>query len=413
MPFPGIEIPAEAADQNDPLASFRDRFDLPEGVIYLDGNSLGALPKAAKGAALWAIEEEWGRELIKSWNTAGWIDLAADVARDIATVIGAEADEVSVGDSISVNLFKLLGAARSLLPDRTTILADRRNFPTDRYVAQGFAGLTGANLQLVDAPEDLAAAITNDTALVMASHVDYRSGRILDVDALTEAAHAQDALVLVDLAHSAGVLPVDLARRGIDMAVGCGYKYLNGGPGAPAFLFLARRHHESAQNPIAGWFGHAEPFAFADSYVPAPGIHRFQAGTPPILSLKALKEGTRIAAEAPLDQVRAKAKSLTTTFLDLVEAELGHHGFALASPRDADQRGAQIALAHEDGYAITQALIAKGVIPDFRQPDIIRFGFAPLYVRHVDVHEAVRRLGLIMDGRLYDDPRYRARAAVT
>ena len=247
----------------------------------------------------------------------------------------------------------------------------------------------------------------------MASHVDYRSGRILDLDALTEAAHSEGALVLVDLAHSAGVLPVDLARRGIDMAVGCGYKYLNGGPGAPAFLFLARRHHEAAQNPIAGWFGHAEPFAFADSYAPAPGIRRFQAGTPPILSLKALKEGTSIAAEAPLDQVRAKARSLTTTFLDLVEDQLAGHGFTLASPRDADQRGAQIALAHEDGYAITQALIAHDVIPDFRQPDIIRFGFAPLYVRHADVHEAVRRLRLIMEQRLYDEPRYRARATVT
>ncbi len=406
-------LTAEALDQADPLARFRDRFELPDGVVYLDGNSLGARPKAAKAVVARAIEEEWGRDLIKSWNTAGWFDFAADIARDIAAVIGADADEVSVGDSISVNLFKLLGAARSLRPGRATILADRRNFPTDRYVAQGFAGLTGANLRLVDAPEDLAAAITADTSLVMASHVDYRSGRILDLAALTEAAHSEGALVVVDLAHSAGVLPVDLARRGIDMAVGCGYKYLNGGPGAPAFLFLARRHHEAAQNPITGWFGHAEPFAFADSYAPAPGIRRFQAGTPPILSLKALKEGTRIAAEAPLDQVRAKAKSLTTTFLDLVEAELGDHDFTLASPRDAEQRGAQIALAHEHGYAITQALIAHDVIPDFRQPDIIRFGFAPLYVRHADVHEAVRRLRRIMEQRLYDEPRYRARAAVT
>ncbi len=406
-------LTAKALDETDPLAPFRERFELPEGVIYLDGNSLGALPKSTQAVISRTIEEEWGRDLIKSWNTAGWIDLAADVARDIATVIGADADEVSVGDSISVNLFKLLGAARSLRPDRTTILADRRNFPTDRYVAQGFAGLTGADLQLVDAPEDLAAAVSADTALVMASHVDYRSGRILDLDALTAAAHSEGALVLVDLAHSAGVLPVDLARRGIDMAVGCGYKYLNGGPGAPAFLFLARRHHEAAQNPIAGWFGHAEPFAFADSYAPAPGIRRFQAGTPPILSLKALKEGTSIAAEAPLDQVRAKAKSLTTTFLDLVEDQLAGHGFTLVSPRDADQRGAQIALAHEHGYAITQALIAHDVIPDFRQPDIIRFGFAPLYVRHADVHEAVRRLRLIMEQRLYDEPRYHARATVT
>ena len=402
-----------ALDAADPLAAFRDRFALPEGVIYLDGNSLGALPRATKAAVAAAIERDWGRNLIKSWNTAGWIDLTADIARDLATVTGCDAAEIAVGDSISVNLFKLLGAAKSVRPDRTTILADDRNFPTDLYIAQGFTDLTGLRLQLVPTPDDLAACVTNDTALVMASHVDYRSADILDLDRLREAAHTKGALCLVDLAHSAGVLPIELAARGIDMAVGCGYKYLNGGPGAPAFLYLAHRHHAAARQPITGWFGHAAPFAFTTTYTPAPGIRRFQAGTPPILSLVALKEGTRIAAEAPITAVREKAKSLTTTFLALIDERLGDQGFTLLSPRDPDRRGAQIALSHPHAYAITQALIARDVIPDYREPDIVRFGFAPLYLRRTDVAEAVDRLVQVMRRRDYDRPDYRTRSKVT
>ena len=403
----------KAADAADPLARFRERFELPPGVVYLDGNSLGALPRATKAAVAAAVADDWGTNLIKSWNTAGWIDLAAEIARDLAVVTGGAAAEIAVGDSISVNLFKLLGAAKRLRPDRFTILADKRNFPTDLYVAEGFTRLTGMRLRLVDTPVDLAARVTADTALVMASHVDFRSGAVVDLDRLTRAAHDAGALILADLAHSAGVLPIDLAARDIDMAVGCGYKYLNGGPGAPAFLYLARQHHSAARQPITGWFGHEQPFAFEHGYRPAPGIRRFQAGTPPILSLMALKEGTRIAAEAPLDAVREKAKSLTSTFLALVEAELGGQGFTLISPRDADQRGAQIALGHEHAYAITRALIARDVIPDYREPDIIRFGFAPLYLRHIDIHEAVTRLAAIMAGRAYDKPEYRTRAKVT
>jgi kynureninase len=306
-----------------------------------------------------------------------------------------------------------LGVARSLRPNRSVILADKHNFPTDLYIAQGFAGLTGLRLQLVETPDALAAAVTSDTALVMTGHVDYRSGAILDLDRLVRAAHDQGALCLVDLAHSAGVLPIELAVRGIDMAVGCGYKYLNGGPGAPAFLFLADRHHEAARQPITGWFGHAEPFAFDPAYRPAPGIRRFQAGTPPILSLVALREGVRIAAEAPIARVHEKAESLTTVFLALVEAELGDQGFILVSPRNAEKRGAQIALAHPKAYAITQALIARGVIPDYREPNIVRFGFAPLYLRHTDIREAVTRLAAIMRERAYDKPEFRTRAKVT
>jgi kynureninase len=403
----------EALDAADPLAQFRERFELPPGVVYLDGNSLGALPKATRAAVAEAVEKDWGHNLIKSWNTAGWIDLAAEIAKDLAVVTGAGADEIGVADSISVNLFKLLGAARSLRPERATILADKRNFPTDVYVAEGFTGLTGMRLHLVEAPDDLAASVTAETALVMASHVDYRSGAILDLDHLTESAHRKGTLVLADLAHSAGVLPIDLAARGIDMAVGCGYKYLNGGPGAPAFLYLAQAHHAAARQPITGWFGHAQPFAFAPTYRPAQGIRRFQAGTPPVLSLVALKEGTRIAAEAPVDAVREKAKSLTSTFQGLVEAQLGGQGFTLLGPRDADARGAQIALGHAHAYAITQALIARDVIPDYREPDIIRFGFAPLYLRHTDIGDAVARLAAIMRERAYDNPAYQTRAKVT
>ncbi len=409
MPLPDLQ----ALDAADPLAGFRDRFRLPDGVIYLDGNSLGALPRATPAAVARTVEEEWGQDLIKSWNSAGWIDLAADIARDLAVVTGCDPDEIAVGDSISVNLFKLLGAARSLRPDRTVILADRRNFPTDLYIAQGFTALTGTRLELVETPDQLAGAVTDATALVMASHVDYRSGAVLDLDGLVAAAHAQGALALVDLAHSAGVLPVELARRGIDMAVGCGYKYLNGGPGAPAFLYLARRHQAAARNPVSGWFGHAQPFAFEADYRPAASIARFQAGTPPILSLCALREGTRIAAAAPMTAVRAKAMSLTATFLVLFEARLGDQGFRLVSPRDPEARGAQLAFAHAQAWPITQALIAAGVVPDFRQPDIVRFGFAPLYIRHRDLAEAVDRLARIMQAGSFADPAFAAPARVT
>jgi kynureninase len=402
-----------ALDAADPIAAWRGRFELPDGVIYLDGNSLGALPKTTAAAIARTVESEWGRDLIKSWNTAGWIDLARDVARDLAVVAGCDADEISVGDSISVNIFKLLGATRSLRPERTIILADRRNFPTDLYIAQGFTALTDMRLELVETPGELAAAVTTETALVMASHVDYRSGAILDLDRLTDAAHGQGALVLVDLAHSAGVLPIELDRRGIDMAVGCGYKYLNGGPGAPAFLFLAHRHQAQARNPITGWFGHAAPFTFDPVYRPAPTIDRFQAGTPPILSLRALKEGTAIAAAARIEQVRAKAVSLTATFLALFEQRLGGDGFTLVSPREAEQRGAQLAFSHPQAWPITRALIDADVVPDFREPNLIRFGFAPLYIRHTDLETAIDRLARIMRDKVYDDPSLAARARVT
>lgn len=404
-----------ALDANDPLAPFRARFSLPDGVVYLDGNSLGALPVATAGAVARTVETEWGRDLIKSWNTAGWVDLAERIAGDLAGIVGAEPGTIAVGDSISVNLFKLLATALRLRPGRPVILADRRNFPTDLYVAQGLVALLGgpARLRLAEAPEALAAALDGETAVVMASHVDYRSGRLLDLAGLTRAAHAAGALMLVDLAHSAGVVPVGLDRHGVDMAVGCGYKFLNGGPGAPAFLYLARRHQAAACQPIAGWFGHAEPFAFAPDYRPAAGIRRFLAGTPPVLSMAALREGVAIAAEAGAEPVREKAMALTATFLELFERRLAGHGFTLVSPRDPLARGAQLSFSHAEGYAVMQALIADGVIGDFRTPDIVRFGFAPLYLRFADMAEAVARIERVMREERWREPQFQVRSKVT
>lgn len=402
-------------DREDPLAACRARFRLPEGVIYLDGNSLGALPATTPAAVARAVEAEWGRDLIKSWNSAGWIDLWQRIAADLAAVVGAAPGTIAVGDSISVNLFKLLATATRLRPGRPVILADTRNFPTDLYVAQGLAALLGdrVRLRLVDAPEALAAALDDGTALVMASHVDYRSGQLLDLAGLTRAAQSAGALMLVDLAHSAGVVPVELERHGVDMAVGCGYKFLNGGPGAPAFIYLAERHQAAAFQPIAGWFGHAEPFAFAADYRPADGIRRFLAGTPPVLSMVALREGVALAAEAGIEPVREKAMRLTEVFLELFEARLEGQGFTLVSPRDPARRGAQLSFSHAHGYAVMQALIAAGVIGDFRAPDIVRFGFAPLYLGFADMALAVARIERVMREERWREPRYQIRGKVT
>jgi len=402
-------------DRNDPLTGYRRRFRLAEGVIYLDGNSLGALPAATPAAVARAVETEWGRDLIKSWNTAGWVDLWQRIAADLARITGAAADSIAVVDSISVNLFKLLATAARLRPDRPVILADKRNFPTDLYVAQGLVALLGdrLRLRLVATPDELAAALGGETALVMASHVDYRSGRLLDLAGLTRAAHDAGALMLVDLAHSAGVVPVELERHGVDMAVGCGYKFLNGGPGAPAFLYLAKRHQAAAFQPIAGWFGHAEPFAFAADYRPADGIRRFLTGTPPVLSMVALREGVALAAEAGIAPVREKAMRLTELFLELFEARLDGQGFTLVSPRDPAARGAQLSFSHAHGYAVMQALIAEGVIGDFRAPDIVRFGFAPLYLRFADMAEAIARIERVMREERWREPRYQVRGKVT
>jgi kynureninase len=404
----------QALDAADPLAGWRERFALPDGVIYLDGNSLGPLPRATAGVLEDVVRRQWGRDLITSWNRHGWVDLPQRLGAKLARLLGAAAHEVVVADSTSVNLFKLVAAALGLRPGRRVVLSERGNFPTDLYVAQGLGDLLGERLELrLVSSDEIEAALDDDTALLMLTHVDYRSGRMHDMARLTRAAHDAGALALWDLAHSAGAVPVDLRGAGADLAVGCGYKYLNGGPGAPAFLFVAERWHAEIRQPITGWFGHASPFAFDPAYRPAAGITRFLAGTPPILSMKALEVGIDMLLEADARDLRQKSVALTETFIRLVEERCGDFGLALASPRAAERRGAQVALRHDDGYPIVQALIGRGVIGDFRAPDLLRFGFAPLYVRFVDVWDAVDALLAVMSGRLWDHPAYQQRAAVT
>lgn len=400
-----------ARDRADPLAPFIDDFQLPKGVIYLDGNSLGALPRATPGH-LGAAAQHWGEDLIGAWNRRGWVDLPIRVGEKIAPLIGAGPGQVLAADSTSVNLFKLLHAALQLRPGRNVVLTEPGNFPTDLYVAQGLTRQTGARLRY-EAADSLSGALDGDTAVLMLTHVDFKSGRAHDMAALTKAAHEAGALVLWDLAHSAGALPLALDAWDVDLAVGCGYKYLHGGPGAPAFLYVAERHQAAVQSPLSGWFGHAEPFDFAPDYVPAPGIARFQCGTPPVLGLAALEVGVDGVAAAGVDAIHSKSVALTQLFMELVEQHCAECGFEIITPRDAAARGSQVSLRHGDGYAIMQALIAAGIIGDFRAPDVVRFGMAPLYVRYADMWDAVIALREIMQSDTWQRPEFRVRATVT
>ena len=418
---------ALALDAADPLAPLHEQFVLPAGVIYLDGNSLGVLPRATAARLQDVVAQEWGQGLIGSWNAAGWIDLPQRVGDKIARLVGAGAGELVVADSTSVNLFKVLSAAlamqRADAPQRRVILSERSNFPTDLYIAESLAREQGLELVLVEADE-LAARLDARTAVLMLTHVNYRTGALHDMAALSRAAHQAGALALWDLAHSAGAVPVDLDGDGADFAVGCGYKYLNGGPGAPAFVWVHPRHAERFWQPLAGWMGHAAPFEFRPGYRPAAGIARYLCGTPPVLSLAALECGVdTLQAADPLGgmpALRAKSLALTRRFADLVEARCAGHGLTVVSPRDDARRGSQVCLARDDGaYAIVQALIARGVVGDFRAgdgagvPDILRFGFTPLYTRHVDVWDAVEQLRQVLDGGEWRQPRFAQRAAVT
>lgn len=404
----------EALDATDPLASFRDEFALPEGVLYLDGNSLGALPRATPARLARLVEEEWGRDLIRSWNTAGWIDLPRRVGEAIAPVVGAAPGQVIAADSTSVNLFKLAAAAVGMRPGRRVILSEPGNFPTDLYVLQGLAELLGDRVELVLAERhELADALDGDVALLLLTHVHYKTGRVHDLPGLTAAAHAAGALTLWDLSHSAGALEVELDAAGADFAVGCGYKYLNGGPGAPAWLYVAQRHQGQVRPPLAGWMGHAAPFAFEDRFRPADGMARQLCGTPGILGMAALEEGVRIVARADRARLREKSRRLGDLFLTLVAERCGPDSFALACPADGAERGSQVSLSHPEGYAIVQALIARGVIGDFRAPDILRFGFAPLYLRYTDIWDAVAHLAAVMRDGDWQADRFRQRAAVT
>ena len=401
-------------DAADPLARSHDAFVLPAGVVYLDGNSLGALPKQAEERVRAVMTQQWGKDLIKSWNVHDWIGAPARIGAKIARLIGAKPTEVVVADSTSLNVFKALHAALSLRPERCVILSDDGNFPTDLYMAQGLTELLGDTYRLkIVPPGEIASALTEDVAVLMLTEVDYRTGRLHDMAALTKAAHDKGALVLWDLAHSAGAFPVDLNGCGADFAVGCGYKYLNGGPGAPAFIYVAERWQGSAEQPLFGWMGHEAPFAFDLDYRPRPGIARFLVGTPPMLSLTALEAGLDLFADVELGALRRKSGALGDLFIALVDQELAGSGLALASPRLAAERGSQVSYRHPEGYPIMQALIARGVIGDFRAPDILRFGFAPLYVSFADIWNAVAQLVAVMEGQEWQKPEFRRRAAVT
>ena len=423
------------ADANDALAAMRREFDLAgvdaEGAIYLDGNSLGPLPARTMPRLRQVIEEEWGGDIIRSWNSAGWIALAGRVGDKIARLIGADLGEVVVADSTSINLYKVLHAALTLAeagaPRRRRILSERANFPSDLYIVDSVAHERGYELLLVDA-QDVPMSVDDDVAVVCLTHVNYRTGQMHDLRAITRAAHDVGALIVWDLAHSVGAVPVDLKgkdspRDAADFAVGCGYKYLNGGPGAPAFVWAHARHtdrmdRDQLRQPLPGWFGHASPFDFSPDYRPATGVGRFVCGTPPVLSLAALECGVDVLLDAEkhggMAALRDKSTRLTDLFIALVESRCAGHGVSLVTPRDSSGRGSQVCFAHPtDAYAIVQALIARGVIGDFRAPDILRFGFAPLYTRFVDVWDAVDRLVTVLDTGEWRDARFGVRAAVT
>ena len=417
----------EALDSEDPLRALRDLFDLPPGVIYLDGNSLGALPKATPARVAQAVREEWGQQLIQSWNSAGWFDLPLRVGDKIARLMGAGPGEVVAADSTSINLFKVLSAALSMAaadaPGRHKIVSERSNFPTDLYMAEALCRERGLSLHLVEA-DALPSALQDDVAVLMLTHVNYRTGAMHDMAALSQAAHARGILCVWDLAHSAGAVPLDLHAAGADFAVGCGYKYLNGGPGAPAFVWVHPRHTDRFWQPLAGWWGHARPFAFTPDYQPAQGIRRYQCGTQPILSLTALDVGldTLLAAEAlgGMAALRRKSLALSDLFMQLVRERLAGHGLHIVTPAEAACRGSQVSLSRGEGaYAIVQALIARGVIGDFRagdghsEPDILRFGLTPLYLGFAEVWQAVEHLRQVLGSGEWREARFARQQAVT
>jgi kynureninase len=420
-------IDCEALDARDPLAALRAQFTLPEGVIYLDGNSLGVLPAATAARVQEVVTAQWGTGLIRSWNSASWVDLAQRIGEKIARLIGAGPGQTLAGDSTSVNLYKVLSSALALVkadaaPGRRVIVSERSNFPTDLYIAESLARQHGFTLKLVE-PDEIAAQLNDQLAVLMLTHVNYRTGRIHRMEELTLAAHEAGALVLWDLAHSAGAVALDLPGADADFAVGCGYKYLNGGPGAPAFLWvhprqLARMDRDQLWQPLSGWFGHAAPFEFGSSYQPAPGITRFACGTPPVIGLAALECGvdTLLAAEplGGMAALRRKSLALTSLFITLVESRCAGQGLTLVTPRADGDRGSQVSFAHASGgYAIMQALIERGVIGDFRAPDVLRFGFTPLYTRFVDVWDAVEQLRQVLESGEWREARFNERAAVT
>jgi kynureninase len=417
----------QTIDAQDPLRHLRDLFSLPEDVIYLDGNSLGVLPKTAAARVAVVVTQEWGQGLIRSWNSAGWFNMPQRMGDKIATLIGADAGEVVATDSTSINLFKVLSAAMSMVqqdaPHRKLIVSERSNFPTDLYIAQALCAERGFTLKLIE-PEEIAASLTNEVAVLMLTHVNYRTGAMHDMATITQMAHAAGALTVWDLAHSAGAVPVALKADGADFAVGCGYKYLNGGPGAPAFVWVNPKHAERFWQPLAGWWGHAAPFEFTPDYRPAPGINRYLCGTQPILSMAALECGLETFATAQalggMAALRKKSLALTDLFIELVQQRCAGHGLGLATPLNHAQRGSQVCLTRQTGaFAIVQALIARGVIGDFRagdgqaHPDILRFGFTPLYIGFEDVWNAVEHLKQVLETGEWQAPEFNQKHTVT
>ena len=407
---------AELAERDwaDPLAAFRDDFVLPDGVFYFAGNSLGAMPRLAEARVAEVVAQEWGQDLVRSWNENGWMDMPLRVGAKLAPLIGAKPGEVAAADSTSVNLFKLLASALQLRPGRKVILTETLNFPTDHYIMQGLSQLLADGCEVREVPsKEIIEAIDETVAVVTLTEVDYRTARLYDMAAVTKAAHQRGALVLWDLSHSAGVVPVDLNGCEADLAVGCGYKYLSGGPGAPAFLYVAERLQNEIEPPLAGWIGHANPFEFSTVYRPAEGIARNLCGTPPILSMAALDAAVEVIAKAGITEIRRKSVEMVDVLIALVEQECGDLGLDVVTPRDAERRGSHVGLRHPDGYPVMRALIARGVVGDFRAPDLMRFGIAPLYLRYTDLWDAVAILREVFADRTWDTPEYRTRAAVT
>lgn len=402
-----------AMDAADPLRSVRERFTLPEGLVYLDGNSLGALPRAAAARQAEVIREEWGRSLIRSWNTHDWIGAPQRIGAKIAPLIGAKPHEVIVADSVSVNLFKLLTAVAALSPERPVLLSEPGNFHTDLHVASGVADmLPNLRLETVDRAE-IAGALGPDTNTLFLTHVHYKSGARFDMAAMTARAKAAGVPTIWDLSHSVGAVPLHLNRDGAELAIGCGYKYLNGGPGAPAFLYVAEHLQERLVPYLRGWMGHAQPFAFLDDYAPAPGMARFLAGTPPMLSMLALESGVESFDGLAMDAVWEKSVALFNLFARLVEERCGGHGLECITPATAELRGSHISYRHPHAFELCQALIAAEVIGDFRSPDVVRFGLTPLYLGYEDIWQAVDRFAAILESGSWRDPRFAVRGRVT
>jgi kynureninase len=405
---------AETLDRADPLKARRDLFVIPDNTLYLDGNSLGPLPRHVAQRLAGVVADEWGQSLIRGWNAHGWFDLPRQLGDRIGKLIGAPAGTVIAADSTSINLVKVLTAALKLKPDRRVILSDSGNFPSDLYVAQGVIKALGGNHELrIVEPHAVEAAITDDLAVLMLTEVDYRTGRKHDMKRLIAKAHQKGGLAIWDLCHSAGAFPVDLMGGDTDFAVGCGYKYLNGGPGAPAFVYVRSDIQDKVEPSLAGWMGHAAPFAFDLDYRPAKGIDRLRAGTPGVLSMIALDSALDVWEGVDMRQVRDKSVRLAELFISEVEGRCSSYGLKLASPRQAEMRGSQVSFHCEEGYAVMQALIAQGVIGDFRAPDIIRFGLTPLYIGYSDVWDAAGILENVLAQKLWDQPQFKKRAQVT